>query len=97
MKLPSLKSLTDPSTIIPVGVGAAALGFAGYKIAKSPKVKVLSGNKYKTPIFVVAGLVVGAIIGKIVADTMLTKPAITSTPDVQPKTTMPSEAELVIQ
>lgn len=54
---------------LPSLVGAAALGIGANFLAKSPKVKAWIGaSKAKKPLMIVAGIVLGAIIGKVVAD-----------------------------
>lgn len=63
-----LASYTDKSTIVPVGIGAVAGGFAG-KFAAS-KIKLGFLGKYNTPVMIVAGVVVGAMVGKAIANKM---------------------------
>ncbi len=96
MKLPSINSLTDPKTIIPVGIGAAILGYGGHWLSKKVKIPVLPA-KLNGSVMIIAGVLVGAMAGKWASDKFMPKSTPDYVPPVQEKASIPTDTELSIQ
>lgn len=66
-----LSSFTKPKTIVPVVAAAALLGVVGGYASGKLKLEVL--GKYQKPVFIVAGVLLGAFAGKYLAGVMANK------------------------
>lgn len=95
----SLTTLTQPTTIVPVGIAAVAGGFAGNWASKKVKIPFLSKYpKVHKIVWIAAGALALAIATKMVVDSMQASKAPSTDADNIPEAdTTPKSVEVTVQ